>query len=32
MMWSDRDDFEVKKPQWMGDWATASFRILAISH
>ena len=26
MMWSDREDFEVKKPQWMGDWATASFR------
>ena len=26
MMWSDREDFEVKKPQWLGDWATASFR------
>jgi hypothetical protein len=26
MMWSDREDFEVIKPQWMGDWATASFR------
>ncbi|HLA59278.1 MAG TPA: M23 family metallopeptidase [Puia sp.] len=26
MMWSDRSDFDVKKPQWMGDWATASFR------
>ena len=26
MIWSDRADFEVKKPQWMGDWATASFR------
>jgi murein DD-endopeptidase MepM/ murein hydrolase activator NlpD len=26
MMWVDGDDFEVKKPQWMGEWATASFR------
>jgi len=26
MMWSDGEDYEVKKPQWMGDWATAGFR------
>ena len=25
MMWADGDDFEVKKPQWMGEWAAASF-------
>jgi hypothetical protein len=24
-MWADGDDFEVKKPQWMGEWAAASF-------
>jgi len=26
MRWSEGDDFEVKKPVWLGDWATASFR------
>jgi hypothetical protein len=26
MRWSEGDDFEVKKPEWLGDWATASFR------
>jgi hypothetical protein len=26
MRWSERDDFEVKKPEWLRDWATASFR------
>jgi hypothetical protein len=26
MMWSEGEDFEIKKPQWLGDWATASFR------
>ena len=26
MQWVDKDEFEVKKPQWLGDWATASFR------
>jgi Peptidase family M23 len=26
LMWMDGDDFDVKKPQWMGEWATASFR------
>ena len=26
MQWLDKDDFEVKKPEWLGDWATASFR------
>jgi murein DD-endopeptidase MepM/ murein hydrolase activator NlpD len=26
MRWADGDDFEVKKPVWLGDWATASFR------
>ncbi len=26
MQWSDGEEFEVKKPQWHGDWATCSFR------
>jgi murein DD-endopeptidase MepM/ murein hydrolase activator NlpD len=26
MEWRDKNDFEDKKPQWLGDWATASFR------
>ena len=26
MQWSDGDDFEIKKPAWLGDWATASFQ------
>jgi Peptidase family M23 len=26
MQWMDGEDFEVRKPEWMGDWATASFR------
>ncbi len=26
MMWIDREDYEVKKPQWNGEWATAAFR------
>jgi hypothetical protein len=26
MQWSDGDDFEVIKPVWLGDWATAAFR------
>jgi hypothetical protein len=26
MRWSDGDDFEIKKPAWLGDWATATFR------
>jgi hypothetical protein len=26
MMYIDKEDFEVKKPQWNGEWATASFR------
>ncbi len=25
LQWTDGEDFEVKKPEWMGDWATASF-------
>jgi murein DD-endopeptidase MepM/ murein hydrolase activator NlpD len=24
--WVDKDEFEVKKPEWHGDWATAGFR------
>ena len=31
MMWSDREDFEVKKPQWMGEYRPV-FGILAILH
>ena len=26
MQWIDGSDFEVKKPDWLGEWATASFR------
>jgi hypothetical protein len=26
MQWIDGIDYEVKKPEWMGDWATATFR------
>jgi hypothetical protein len=26
MRWANGDDFDVKKPAWLGDWATASFR------
>ena len=26
MQWSDGNDFEVIKPSWLGDWATAAFR------
>jgi hypothetical protein len=26
MQWTDGGDFEVRKPEWLGDWATASFR------
>ncbi len=26
MQWSDGGESDVKKPQWLGDWATASFR------
>ena len=26
MQWFDKEDGEVKKVQWQGDWATASFR------
>jgi len=26
MEWVDKKEYEVKKPVWMGDWATASFR------
>ena len=26
MQWSDGNDFEVKKPVWLGEWATCSFR------
>jgi hypothetical protein len=26
MRWSDRNDFEVKKPVWLNEWATAAFR------
>jgi Peptidase family M23 len=26
MEWLDGDDFEVKKPEWLGDWATTTFR------
>jgi murein DD-endopeptidase MepM/ murein hydrolase activator NlpD len=26
LQWIDGQDFEVKKPEWQGDWATASFR------
>ncbi|HXB28528.1 MAG TPA: M23 family metallopeptidase [Puia sp.] len=25
MQWTDGEDFEVEKPEWLGDWATASF-------
>jgi hypothetical protein len=25
IQWIDGEDFEVKKPEWMGDWATAGF-------
>lgn len=28
MQWFDGKEFEVKKPEWQGDWATASFRNL----
>jgi hypothetical protein len=24
--WNDGEDFEVRKPEWLGDWATAGFR------
>ena len=26
MMWVGGEDFEVKRPEWLGDWATAAFR------
>jgi hypothetical protein len=26
MRWANGEDFDVKKPAWLGDWATASFR------
>lgn len=26
MEWLDGEKFEVRKPEWLGDWATASFR------
>jgi murein DD-endopeptidase MepM/ murein hydrolase activator NlpD len=26
MQWMDKEDFEVKRPDWLGDWATAGFR------
>jgi len=26
MQWTDGQDFEIKKPDWLADWATASFR------
>jgi hypothetical protein len=26
MRWSDGDDYEIKKPAWLDDWATATFR------
>ncbi len=26
MQWSNGDDFEVVKPAWLGDWASAAFR------
>ncbi|HCL83389.1 MAG TPA: hypothetical protein DIC22_05405 [Chitinophagaceae bacterium] len=26
MQWINGDDFEIRKPEWLGDWATASFR------
>ena len=26
MQWSEGEDFEIKKPEWLGEWATASFR------
>ena len=26
LMWITGEDYEVKKPQWLGDWATAGFR------
>jgi hypothetical protein len=25
LQWTEGEDFEVKKPEWLGDWATASF-------
>jgi murein DD-endopeptidase MepM/ murein hydrolase activator NlpD len=26
MLWENGDDFDVKKPAWLGDWATATFQ------
>jgi murein DD-endopeptidase MepM/ murein hydrolase activator NlpD len=26
MQWMEGEDFEVRKPEWLGDWATAGFR------
>jgi hypothetical protein len=26
MQWAEGEEFEVKKPVWLGDWATSSFR------
>ncbi len=26
LQWDDKDESEVKKPEWQGDWATAAFR------
>ncbi len=26
MQWENGDDFDVKKPEWLGDWATATFQ------
>ena len=26
MEWLDGENFEVRRPEWLGDWATASFR------
>jgi len=26
MQWFNEDDYEVKKPEWLGEWASSSFR------
>jgi Peptidase family M23 len=26
MLWENKEDFDVKKPAWLGDWATATFQ------
>ena len=30
VQWLDDKDFEVKKPEWLGEWATCTFRTFGI--